>query len=255
MMHNAAFKFLGMSQWHYEKLPINPQDFTSQIKYLIQQGYVGINVTTPYKQKIISLFPLDKTTQVIGAVNVVDFRKKCGYNTDIIGFLEDLAFHKVSLQQTKIIVLGTGGVARAAVYGLVQQGTKIGVVSRSKHRAKQMIEELGVEANIFSAEEALRWKAEWMINCTPLGMPPYQNACPWPDSIPFPAGISVYDMIYHPQKTILMQKAEAYGGRALGGLGMLVRQGAAAFSIWTGKKAPLDIMFKAVREYQKRKEK
>ena len=79
------------------------------------------------------------------------------------------------------------------------------------------------------------------------GSPPHPFAKPWPDDLPLPEGVTVYDMVYRPERTRLMAQAETSGGRAVGGLGMLARQGAASFKIWTGKDAPVDVMLDAAR--------
>ena len=85
-----------------------------------------------------------------------------------------------------------------------------------------------------------------IVNCTPVGMYPREDASPWSDEVPIPAGVTVYDTIYRPAQTRLMRQFEAAGGRAINGMGMLARQGAAAFKLWTGVEAPLDVMLGAL---------
>jgi shikimate dehydrogenase len=89
--------------------------------------------------------------------------------------------------------------------------------------------------------------ADLIVNCTTVGMWPAVDESPWPAALALPRDAIVYDMIYRPARTRLMAQAEAAGLRAIGGLGMLVRQGAAAFALWTGQDAPLDVMFDAAR--------
>src|SRR5262249_32251039 len=86
-----------------------------------------------------------------------------------------------------------------------------------------------------------------IINCTPLGMSPNTESCPWPDEVPFPDGAVIYDLVYNPPVTRLMARAQEAGLQTIGGIGMLVRQGAASFEQWTGMNAPLDVMMKAAR--------
>jgi shikimate dehydrogenase len=90
--------------------------------------------------------------------------------------------------------------------------------------------------------------ADLIVNCTSVGLSPRVDESPLPDDAPFQPGVLAYDMIYRPAKTRFMQQVEAAGGRAVGGLGMLVRQGAAAFSLWTGIQPPLDVMFAAAQK-------
>lgn len=97
-------------------------------------------------------------------------------------------------------------------------------------------------------DEAAEGQIDLIVNCTSAGLWPDVHESPWIEGVPFPRGATVYDMIYRPEQTRLMQQAEAAGGRAISGLGMLIRQGAAAFKIWTGVEPPLDVMFAAARK-------
>jgi shikimate dehydrogenase len=142
---------------------------------------------------------------------------------------------------------GGGGAARAALYGLYEAGATVAVNNRTQARALEMIADMGIAATVKSQAELVEWGADLVVNCTPVGMYPKVEVSPWDADLPLPDGAAVYDMVYRPAKTALMQQAEAQGLRAIGGLGMLVRQGAASFEIWTGREAPVDVMFEAVR--------
>ena len=149
-------------------------------------------------------------------------------------------------------MLGAGGAARAAVYGLRMAGANVTVVNRTLQRANLMLADLTVSSGIRdiqakTLDEAVETKIDLIVNCTSAGMYPNIDVSPWVDGVPFPENVVVYDMVYRPQYTKLMQQAEDVGGRAIAGLGMLVRQGAEAFKIWTGVEPPLDVMFEAVR--------
>jgi shikimate dehydrogenase len=253
-MHNAAFRALGMTEWSYDAMEIPPDIVRYGVSEPRQHGYVGINITIPHKQEVMRHCKPDALARAVGAVNTIDFRTDIGTNTDVPGLIEDLKAHDVALKDETVIVLGAGGAARAAVYGLWQVGAHVIVVNRTPEKALEMLTELtlsgGVQGvRVLSLDEAvLDTNASLIINSTPVGMHPNVNASPWPDSLPFREGVTVYDMIYRPAKTRLMQQVEASGRRAIGGLGMLVWQGAAAFEIWTGRPAPIDVMFAAVRE-------
>ena len=252
-MHNAAFQSLGMTDWHYDAMEIPPDIVRHGVSEPRQHGYIGINITIPHKQAVMRYCKPDALARAVGAVNTIDFRTDIGTNTDVPGLIEDLQAHNVPLKGETVIVLGAGGAARAAVYGLWQAGAQVIVVNRTPEKAQAMLTELTISGGVLnvgvlSMAEALNASASLIVNSTPVGMYPHTDASPWSEDLPFPEGITVYDMIYRPAKTRLMAQAEAHGGRAIGGLGMLVRQGAAAFEIWTGRPAPLDVMFAAVRE-------
>ncbi len=252
-MHNAAFKALGMdNDWRYDLRAISPDDLPSGVEEMRQMGYVGINVTVPHKHAVMELVSPDEKAQAIGAVNTVDFRDNTGTNTDVDGFIADLQAHGVVVSGEKVLVLGAGGAGRAVVYGLWREGAQITVVEQIPERAQEMIAHLresvgadGIEMKLLA--DAAEWDAAVIVNCTPVGMWPKVDVSPWSVEIPFPQGVTVYDLVYRPAKTRLMQQAEDNGGRAFGGLGMLVRQGAAAFTIWTGKDAPFEVMYEVVQ--------
>ncbi len=247
-MHNAAFAALGLTDWFYDKIAIPPDIVRLSLRELRDHGYVGLNVTVPHKQAVMPFVKPDELAQRIGAVNTIDFRTNVGTNTDMIGFMDDLAAHGIDVGGERAIVLGAGGAARAAVYGLAKGGARIIVVNRTPENASAMLDSLGVEGAILSADEALKRGAALIVNCTSAGLYPKVDNSPLPDDAPIPAGITLYDMIYRPAKTRLMTQIEAAGGTAIGGLGMLVRQGAAAFRLWTGVEPPIEVMFGAVRE-------
>ena len=252
-MHNAAFAALGMTDWRYDLLPIQPDIVRQSLKILRDEGgYTGVNVTVPHKQAVMPYVKPDQIARALGAANTIDFRDKTATNTDVAGLIEDLKANSVKLEGESVLVMGAGGAARAAVYGLVHAGANVVVTNRTAERAQVMLADLTLSAGIRSAqfkplEEAAKDYFSLIINCTPVGLWPNVEASPWPDDLPFPQSVTLYDMIYRPERTRLMETCESHGGRAIGGLGMLVRQGAAAFKIWTGKDASVDVMFDAAR--------
>jgi shikimate dehydrogenase len=249
-MHNAAFQALGLD-WSYELAPIPPDIVRQSLRILRDEGgFIGVNVTVPHKQAVIPYVTPDERARAIGAVNTIDFRSNLGTNTDAVGFVDDLKAHSVQLSGANVILLGAGGAARAAVYGLALEGAQVTVVNRTPQKAQVMLADLQISAGIKNVavktlDEAAETDATLIVNCTSVGMWPKVVESPWIEGIPFPQGVTVYDMVYRPQVTRFMQQAEANGGQAIGGLGMLVRQGAAAFKIWTGQDAPVDVMYEA----------
>lgn len=252
-MHNAAFRALGMDgEWLYDAMAIPPDIADHGFKQPKLHGYIGINVTIPFKQIALEQAVPDEKARAIGAANTIDFRDDTATNTDVDGFMEDLAANEIAVRGQRVIVLGAGGAARAAVYGLWQGGAEVIVVNRTLERAQDMLFQLTISAGVRTVkalplEEAALDGADLVVNATSAGMKPNVDSTPWPVEVPFLNGVTVYDMVYTPSSTRFMQQAEAAGGRAIGGLGMLVRQGAKAFEIWTGMQAPIDVMMETVR--------
>jgi shikimate dehydrogenase len=251
-MHNAAFQALGLD-WHYDAMAIPPDIVKYGIKEPMQHGYIGVNVTIPHKQEVMKIVKPDEYARAIGAVNTVDFRDLTGTNTDVTGFIDDLKAHNVPITGETVIVLGAGGASRAATYGLWREGANVIIVNRSLERANKMLADLAISAGILSRVDALTiddastLPASLIVNATPVGMYPNEDESPWVNGVSIPPNATLYDMIYRPAKTKLMTQVEANGGRAISGLGMLVRQGALSFQLWTGVEAPIDVMFSAAR--------
>ncbi len=253
-MHNSAFAYASLN-WRYVPLPVRADKLAEAVRGLAALGFRGVNVTVPHKVSIIPL--LDKVTEsvsVAGAVNTVrvdlNTGRLEGMNTDMTGFLADLAAHKVRMgRETRVVVLGAGGASRAVAAGLVRSGAQVTLVNRTVARAQAMANFLRsawtdskIEAAPFDALAEASRDCNLIVNTTPVGMWPDVEPTPWPGNVPFPQGATLYDAVYRPLKTRLMRDAEEAGLRVIGGLGMLVYQGAAAFEAWTGKKAPVDVM-------------
>ncbi|HVO42127.1 MAG TPA: shikimate dehydrogenase [Aggregatilineales bacterium] len=254
-MHNAAFAYAGLN-WRYVPLPVQPgHNLDAALKGLVALGFRGANITVPYKVDAIPL--LDSITEavtIVGAVNTIridhNTGKIEGMNTDMTGFLADLAQNRVSMgKNTRALILGAGGAARAIAAGLVRSGAHVTIVNRTVTKAEAIVGFIrsswaNPDINAVSMEDLsmVAWDANLIVNATPVGMWPDTETSPWPERVPFPPGAVVYDSIYRPLKTKLMRQAEAAGLRAVGGLGMLVYQGASAYEVWTGKKAPVDVM-------------
>lgn len=253
IMHNAAFKALDMRDWHYDAMSIPPDILRLGLREPRDHGYIGINVTVPHKEAIMEFVRPDEKARAIGAVNTVDFRSNIGTNTDADGFINDLRAHAVPIAGERVLVLGAGGAARAAVYGLHRAGAEVAIVNRTWSRAEALIAHLRASAaingpSVMTLDAAANWGMSLIVNCTSAGLHPHVNRSPWIADLPFPAGITVYDMVYRPATTALMRQCLAHGGRAIGGMGMLARQGAIAFELWTGFAPPIDLMQGVLRE-------
>lgn len=259
-MHNAAFKDLGLDDWSYDLMATSPNELKSRVQTLAERGYVGANVTVPHKQSIIPLLDtVVLSARGANAVNTLlleDGRIE-GYNTDVVGIRADLEAHGVKLRGLKVIVLGAGGAAHAAVLALANAGSQVTIVNRHSQRAWDLYRTVrrGVSSqfNVMVQELSALGKAapetDLILNCTPVGMSPmHPDESPWPDGVPIPSGIVIYDMVYRPEVTLFMQQARDAGSTAIGGLGMLVQQGAASFQLWTEQEPSIDVMTQAARE-------
>jgi shikimate dehydrogenase len=257
-MHNAALAKVGLNDWRYDAMPVEPGRLAEAVAAIRGEDYAGANVTVPHKEAIIPFLDgLTPVAQAIGAVNtVVKVGAKhaspslIGHNTDAAGLLADLYVHDVHISRRPVLILGAGGAARAAVAACAgaYAGAHIRVVARRREQAQALI-------SIDPSLEVFDWSSvgfmqacddcALIINTTPLGMTPNADASPWLDGTPFPPDAFVYDLVYNPAETLFTRQARAAGLRAATGLGMLVEQGALAFEMWTGKTAPRDIMRQA----------
>ena len=261
-MHNAAAESAEIDLV-YLGLPLPPNNVSEGIAGLAALGFSGVNVTIPHKQAVMPhLDTIDEAARVIGAVNTITIERDvsngqmtthlAGYNTDWTGFLGDLDALGVTIQERDCIVLGAGGSARAVVYGLLQRGGRVHLLARRVAQAEALIASFGKVIDLsegthpiarsLSELSQLNVETPLIVNTTPLGMFPNVETSPWPDNLQIPAGSFVYDLVYNPKHTKLMQQAEAAGCQASHGLGMLLRQGATAFELWTGVQPDLSVM-------------
>lgn len=256
-MHNAALAHVGLHDWRYDAMPVEPARLAEAVAVIRGDEYAGANVTVPHKETIIPLIDgLTPVAEAVSAVNTIVKRdgKVIGHNTDAAGLLADLYAHDVHISDRPALILGAGGSARAAVAACAGVGAEIRIAARRREQARSLIsilqfpDQLRIfDLTVLDLERASRDVA-LIINCTPLGMSPNVNASPWFESVPFPRGAFVYDLVYNPADTLLTKQARAAGLRAATGLGMLVEQGALGFELWTGKTAPRKLMRQAAEQ-------
>ncbi len=248
-MHNAAFAALGMSGWHYQRLPVPPALLGETVRALHAAGFLGANVTIPHKQAALAL--ADATTPAareIGAANTLTFASDgtiAAENTDAPGLLKALAMPVAGLRAQ---VLGAGGSARAAVWALRSAGAEVYVWNRTSSRAEALAEELGAKA------VATPHAADLLVNCTSVGLGVERSATE--DRGLNQLGLRgdqigeyshVADLVYRTGSTPLTAAAEAAGARTVDGLEILAAQGELSFEAWTGREAPAGLMLRAAR--------
>jgi len=257
-MHNSAFAALNLN-WCYVPLPVPPGRLKEAVVGLRALSFVGANVTVPHKEAVMSyLDHVAPEAQAIGAVNTIVVREGqgIGYNTDWLGFLTALGESGFDSQGKQAVVLGAGGAARAVVYALAQAGAQVTVLNRTPARAQALIQDFSL---LFSSLplslqtlEKQTAEAHLLVNATPVGIWPEVDKSLWPENLAFPGHLCVFDLVYNPHETKLLQQARRAGAKVIGGLGMLVHQGAAAFELWTGEKAPVETMYEAARKALRR---
>lgn len=230
-------------------------DALSGIKAL---GFHGLNVTMPHKASIIRyLDGLEEDASRIGAVNTVlnSGGRLLGYNTDGFGALQALKSRGIEPEGRKVVVLGAGGAARAVVYSLSRLSCEVSVLNRTPGRAERLVQEFSKEAKArlgwggMDKENLARelGDADILINATPIGMKPMDSEIPVDPSL-LRSDLVVFDLVYNPPETRLLKEAKAIGAKVVEGLEMLIWQGAASFEIWTGCKAPVELMLRVAHE-------
>ncbi|MFC1698688.1 shikimate dehydrogenase [Candidatus Omnitrophota bacterium] len=258
IMHNAAFQELGIAA-SYELFEVRPEKLAADVQGLIEAGICGFNVTIPHKEKIIaSLDQVTPEAELIGAVNTIKVnpdKTTQGFNTDGPGFIEHLV-QAVGFdpKDKQVSILGAGGAAKAVSLQLASAGAKqITLFDIDKDKAQGLADKLtdnfsGVKT-VLAAEpnQLLRDETALLINATPVGM--HQE-----DQLVFDPGLfhsklMVYDLIYNPAQTALLQEAKRKGCAGIfNGLGLLLYQGVLAFKIWLGIDPPIAVMEESLRK-------
>ncbi|MEQ9619133.1 MAG: shikimate dehydrogenase [Deltaproteobacteria bacterium] len=258
VMHNSAFEALGLD-CVYAAFDVNPEDIGQAAEAIRALGIKGINITIPHKESIIPfLDEIAPDAKHTGAVNTVmnSDGKLSGFNTDVGGFLraarEDLDFKP---DGSNVLLLGAGGAARAVMSAFCMNGAKrICIANRTLGKAENLgavfrshFKNVEIEAVALNDEEKIKsrvFDTDIIVNSTSAGMEG-AGALELPlESLKESA--VVYDLVYKPPVTKLVEEARKNGHKASGGLSMLLYQGAESFEIWTGMDAPVDVMKKAI---------
>lgn len=258
-MQNAAFNECDLNKI-YIPIEVLSENLETVVKGMSKMNFEGFNITKPYKIDIMRfLNEIDDYARCIGAVNTVSIKdgKLKGYNTDGIGFLRNFENNTNSnIEGKNVLMLGSGGAARAIGMTLaLNKAKKIYICNRTHEKAVSLSNDINNQVG--SCSEAIPMEYELikkvinysdvLINTTSVGMFPDLESSPI-DKMLLNKNLIVCDIVYNPRKTKLIEDAEEVGCRVVLGLGMLVYQGTAAFEIWTGLKAPEELMFSVVDE-------
>ncbi len=239
VMHRAALRALGL-EGDYRRLDTPSEQLGARVEE-VRTLYHGVNVTVPHKEAILPwLDELDPAAAAIGAVNTVvnDGGRLVGHNTDAPGFLRALA--EAGVRGEVALLLGAGGAARAIAFALKEAGWEVWIHNRTRARALALAEAFGLRV----VDPARAREADLVVNATSVGLHD-------PDATPIdpchlPRGGAVVDIIYGVGETRLLRAARARGLPAFDGLGMLLWQGLLAFELWTGRKAPVEAVRRAL---------
>lgn len=269
-MHNKAFRAQRMNCC-YSAYAVEPARLKEAVAGLAALGFLGLNVTIPHKEAIMEfLDEIAPTASLLGAVNTIVNRagRLIGYNTDGWGFIRSLEEAGVRVSGQRAVVLGAGGAARAVAVHLAMAGvSSLTISNRSPQRAAELTRtvqaalaapererqshtpELHAVEALSPEERSALVQSTLVINCTSLGMDGQPTGqTPLPEIHLLPPTAVVYDTVYRPAQTRLLQEAASRGLSTVGGLGMLVHQGACSWEYWFGRRGPVSVMRSAARE-------
>jgi len=255
LMHNLSFDYHSMD-WIYLPFEVKPEDLEKVVIGLKSAGAVGFNVTMPFKESVIKLLDeVDEEVKKMGAVNTVKIinGKMIGYNTDHRGFFRTFEMYKDDVKGKKVIIFGAGGAAKAVLYSLLYRFEPesiviLDVIQDKIDNLRKIIELWDVKSvdisfnlsnKVINLDEKIRG-SKLLINATPVGMTPDIHKSIINNENDLHKEQIIYDLVYNPLKTALQKMAEKRGAVAVGGLDMLIFQGAEAFKIWTGKDMPVE---------------
>lgn len=242
LMHNTAFAAYGEDRVY---VAFQTKDLIAAIQGLRGLNIKGASVTHPHKERVMELLDeIDPVAGKIGSVNTIAVTEKegkswiYGTNTDWMGTNQALK-DQIELKGKRAVVLGAGGAAKAIGFGLQEEDVAVTIQSRTESRGRQLAEQLNCPWISLYAEPDV--PADILINATSVGMKPECDISPI-KAARLAAYTVVMDIVYAPLKTKLLKDAEAAGCVCISGLEMLLYQGVAQFELWTGVKAPVDVM-------------
>ena len=241
-MHNAAYEQMGLDLVYLSFDVENVEDALAGMRSL---GIKGFSVSVPHKVEIMRhLDEIDPAAVTIGAVNTVVNKDGylIGYNTDVDGIRSSFGENGVDIKGQKVLLLGAGGAARAVAFVIKELGGELVILNRTSSKAEALAREF--DAGWGNIEEAGEREADVVINSTSVGMHPKEDETPIVAKSLKP-GMTVFDIVYNPLKTLLLTEAEEVGCKTINGMNMLVYQGARQIELWTGSWPPVEVMKKA----------
>ena len=258
-MHNAAIGVLE-TDYCYVAFHVLPDRVESALRGMRALQIRGLNVTLPHKTAVMAhLDRISEEALAVGAVNTISFEEGdlVGYNTDVYGLATALERTAgLAVLPEHCVILGAGGVARAAVYALATNDDvrRVSILNRTVARAEALAHDMeritgkAIDTGDLTADTQSRVfaNAGLVVNGTSLGMVPDVERTPLADTSALHSELVLYDTVFNPLDTLLMRQFRSAGAPAFGGLDMLVHQGARSFAIWTGVEPPVDVMKRAI---------
>ena len=242
VMHNSALAQAGLDGYYFA---FRVEDIAAAVNGIRGLGIRGASITIPHKISVMKyLDQVNSPAAEIGAVNTVVNHQGVlhGYNSDCAGAIKALA-EKTIINGKEVAVVGAGGGARAVGFGIKQEGGRLTIINRTRERGEKLASDLDCEFKPLSEVKQLPYHI--LINATSAGMTPYDDSVPLNTDF-LEGGMVVMEMVYNPLKTRFLAKAEKLGCKTVDGVSMFVHQGAIQFELWTGKRAPVEIMRRAV---------
>jgi len=242
LMHNTAFSELGYNGAY---LAFQVKDIGKAVVGIKALGVKGASITIPHKVSVMDfLDELDDTAKKIGAVNTIINRAGVltGYNSDGLGAVKAL-FERTEIKDKNVVILGAGGAARAIGFAIISEGGRVTVINRTAAKGEELAKDLGADSQPISKMNKIA--CHILINTTPVGMMPDIDTMPVRKQ-DLDKTMVVMDVVYNPLKTRLLRAAENIGCQTIDGVSMFVYQGAFQLELWTGMKAPVEVMKKAV---------
>ena len=254
-MHNAAIEALGLD-YIYVPFDVDPEDLGRAVAGVRALGIAGVNVTIPHKEAVIEfLDEVEQDALEIGSVNTIANRdgRLIGSSTDGPAFIRSLVETGYEPNGSKAVILGGGGAGRAVAFALVKSGAEVLVFDEAPGKAEKLAGDVRdvMKSDVARGESDFSRVADWikkanlLVNCTPVGMHPNVDRIPVPEDI-LRSDMTVYDVVYNPMRTKLLQAAETKGAKTVSGMKMFVYQGAISFKTWTEIDPPTDNMEVAV---------
>ncbi len=239
-MHRAAYAALGLL-YAYEQVRVPPGEVGEALDHLASLGYRGVNVTVPHKEECLGwVAEAEPFCTRSGSSNALDLNRRIATNTDAPGFLDTLVPLGIEAGAS-VLLLGSGGSARALALALSDRGFRLAVWARAREKAHRMVERLAIDADVL--EDPVVAGKDLVINATSAGVLGGRLDIGWSDAC---VGAVAYDLAYGAAADAFLEPARGSGVRAVDGIGLLAAQGARSFEFWLGIPAPKEAMLRAV---------
>ncbi|CAN5173730.1 shikimate dehydrogenase [soil metagenome] len=252
VIHNAGYAALGIDdQFVFTAADVKVEHVKEVVEAMHIMNIRGLTCTMPHKIEVMKyLDKIDPVAQKIGAVNTVvnEGGVLTGYNTDWLGTVTPIE-QIVPLKNKRVALIGAGGAARAMAYGVVTRGAKLTIFNRTQEKAKELAQEIGSDIETRPMESIGNEIGHFdiILNATNIGMDELSDETPLPKKYIQKHHI-VFDAVYSPYETRLLREAKEQGATVIHGTEMLLHQGVSQFELYTGRKAPIDVMRNVLME-------